>query len=297
MRHARAVLAALALAFVPTVASGQSIAPVSAPPLPELCRPGDDRIEVMLVGTYHMANPGQDLFNVEADDVLTPKRQREIDEVVDRLAAFRPTRVVVEAMWGDTTAPSRYHAYRAGDHQLSRNEREQIGFRLAARMVLPTVHGIDVRGEFPFGPVRELALSDSTLTPHLEGLQRFGEAAVSAIGEWLSKGTIGETLHRLNTPGTIDRSHEGYLRYFLPVVKGDDDAGATLLAEWYERNIRTFANLHRMDLEPHDRIVVVYGAGHVPILRQLTADSPYFCVEDPLPYLPAPGADGQSAGR
>ena len=36
-----------------------------------------DPIEVMVLGTYHMGNPGRDLVNVRADDVTAPKRQAE----------------------------------------------------------------------------------------------------------------------------------------------------------------------------------------------------------------------------
>ena len=38
------------------------------------------RAEVLVLGVYHMSNPGRDIFNVQADDVLVPKRQREIAE-------------------------------------------------------------------------------------------------------------------------------------------------------------------------------------------------------------------------
>ncbi|MEN6310254.1 MAG: hypothetical protein ABFD80_01805, partial [Acidobacteriota bacterium] len=31
--------------------------------------------EMLIVGTFHMANPGHDIFNAKADDVLSPKRQ------------------------------------------------------------------------------------------------------------------------------------------------------------------------------------------------------------------------------
>jgi hypothetical protein len=33
---------------------------------------------ILVLGTYHMANPGLDSYNVEADDVLSPRRQQEI---------------------------------------------------------------------------------------------------------------------------------------------------------------------------------------------------------------------------
>lgn len=50
----------------------------------------------IFLGSYHMANPGLDGFNLEADDVLSPRRQNEIETLVEALANFRPTRVLVE---------------------------------------------------------------------------------------------------------------------------------------------------------------------------------------------------------
>jgi hypothetical protein len=105
---------------------------------------------------------------------------------------------------------------------------------------------------------------------------------------WLAEGTIGQTLYRMNTPDAIQGAHDPYLRFLLPIVDEGSVPGADLLAAWYERNIRIFANLHRLGLNPDDRVFLVFGAGHIPILRQLVEDSPYFCVEDPLRYLPAP---------
>ena len=43
------------------------------------------RAEVLVLGVYHMANPGRDIFNMQADDVLAPKRQAEIAQVIAAL--------------------------------------------------------------------------------------------------------------------------------------------------------------------------------------------------------------------
>jgi hypothetical protein len=284
MRALLALLALLALSAAGHAQDDTLLRPIP----PVYCGPDDERIEVLLLGSFHMANPGADVFNVEADDVLAPKRQAEIADVVDRLAAFLPTRVAVEADWGDSTDPALYRAYRAGRHELSRSESQQVGFRLAERMDLSGIDAIDVGGDFPFGPAQELAQSDPALSHYLVEGMAAGRSAVETIGRWLSQGTIGQTLHRMNSPEGIHASHEPYLEYLLPVVNEDAAPGADLLAAWYERNIRIFANLHRMGLGPDDRVFVLFGAGHVPILRQLVADSPYFCVADPLRYLPAP---------
>ena len=37
---------------------------------------------IMLLGSSHLANPGVDSVNPKIDDVLAPKRQREIERLV-----------------------------------------------------------------------------------------------------------------------------------------------------------------------------------------------------------------------
>src|SRR5580698_10721136 len=57
----------------------------------------DARPEILVLGTYHMANPGRDVYNMQADDVLSPKRQQEIAELLEVLKKFRPTKIAIEA--------------------------------------------------------------------------------------------------------------------------------------------------------------------------------------------------------
>ena len=47
---------------------------------------------VMLLGIYHMANLGVDAVNFEADDVLSAKRQRELQHLIEQFARFNPNR-------------------------------------------------------------------------------------------------------------------------------------------------------------------------------------------------------------
>jgi len=47
--------------------------------------PRPPEVEVLLLGTYHMDNPGRDAVNVEADDVLSADRQSELEQLCDRL--------------------------------------------------------------------------------------------------------------------------------------------------------------------------------------------------------------------
>ena len=106
---------------------------------------------VVLIGTNHFSNPGQDQANVESVDVTVPKRQAELQAVTDALAAFKPTFVGVE--WPAEAARAQYAQYLDGALPPSRNEVVQLGFRLARQAGLEQVHGLDVPGDFPFEPL------------------------------------------------------------------------------------------------------------------------------------------------
>lgn len=57
----------------------------------------EPQADFLFIGSYHMGNPGRDVHNTKADDVLSEKRQREIAEVVRLIERYRPTKVMVEA--------------------------------------------------------------------------------------------------------------------------------------------------------------------------------------------------------
>jgi hypothetical protein len=85
---------------------------------------GPPLAEVLVLTSYHMGNPGRDIFNLKADDVLAPKRQAEIRELLDVLARFRPTKIAIEAA-ADHPKIKQYQDYLAGKYELGRDERER----------------------------------------------------------------------------------------------------------------------------------------------------------------------------
>jgi hypothetical protein len=55
---------------------------------------------------------------------------------------------------------------------------------------------------------------------------------------------------------------------FVPYGEPGDYAGPDLLAAWYQRNIRIYHNIVKLVESPNDRILVLYGAGHLGWLQQ-----------------------------
>lgn len=260
----RILLASAALACCVTLFTRAAYAQADNPRPPA---EGAKRAEVLVLGVYHMANPGRDIFNVQADDVLAPKRQRELAELAEVLKKFRPTKIAVEADYGSDAVPKRYAEYLAGKHELTRNEIEQVGFRLAKELGHKTVYPVDADGDFPYQRVVNYAKAKGQ-SAALEALMRdtWGEMS-KAQGEYLKTHTVLETLLYVNSAERVARDVGAYYqlaRYGEP----GDYAGPDLLAEWYRRNARIHSNVTKLLETPGERVLVLFGYGHLGWLRQ-----------------------------
>ena len=271
-RLASCALVALAWGIGGTSAAAQQTTARSEP-----------RARILVLGTYHFANPGLDVVKAEVADVLTPAKQAEIGRVVEALARFRPTKIAVEVR-ADRAAQldSAYMAYRTAPGTLDRSEVQQLGFRLAARFRHPRLYAIDHGGEFPFDAVMQYAQEHDT-----GFVTRVGRVTTELAAEMTRlqrQRSVGEILRLENTPARIREGHALYVET-AKVGAGSTYVGANLLAKWYERNIRIFSDLQGI-ARPGDRIVVIFGAGHAAILRQLIDSDARLELVEANHYLP-----------
>lgn len=116
-----------------------------------------ERAKVMVLGVYHFESPNLDYVKSAKVDHLSEAKQDEIAEVLDRLAAFAPTKIVLEALPEDTGVRDRYAAYLADRCELAGDEREQLGFRLARQFSHPRVYLVDQRLDMDLNAVLKAA--------------------------------------------------------------------------------------------------------------------------------------------
>ncbi|MED5549987.1 MAG: DUF5694 domain-containing protein [Pseudomonadota bacterium] len=271
-----------------TLAAAATTTLAQTPPRPEPVA------EVLILGTYHFSNPGRDQYNARADDMLSERRQAEIADLLDGLAVFAPTMVAVEA-GRESPINERYAAWRAGEAELSVNERQQIGFRMADRMGLDRVAPIDADHRFMAYEDLLLAyqqLAGSEPDPHLAEI----EAATNALGRGFTAETearqaahtVGEVLAWMNTDAALDANQDFYLAYQIRRWEPDGSpAGAYTVGNWYTRNLLMLQNLlYELEGREDERVLLIVGQGHAAILRELVAASPWLTLADPLDYLP-----------
>ena len=266
------MFARLVLLLGALAVAGDATAQAAAKPAPT---------QVMIVGTFHLDNPGRDVFNVQVDDVLTKKRQAELAAVATSLARFAPTEVMVE--WPEATTDEQYASFRADKLPPSRNEVVQLGFRLAALRKLDRVHGIDMPGEFPFDPVKDYAKTHD-MAPRLDAALAGAGKEVQNLSKRVSEGSIGSVLRYMNSPSRALENH-GFYMDMLRYGNGDTQPGVKLVSAWYARNLAICARLLQ-DLPVGGRAVVFYGEGHAYLLRQCVIEAPGVDLVEANDYLP-----------
>jgi hypothetical protein len=262
--------------------------PVTAQMLEKLpsvsCQPQDKRIQVLLLASYHMSRSGSNKLNPKDDDIFSPKRQAEIEQLVSKISAFKPNKIAVEFPYGDPTANNNYQQYLKGELHLQPSEVEQIGFRLAKQLGHDQIYPIDVRVGMNSSVIKRIVDKDPDLRAQLAELKNLENSSMTVMSKWLTEGTISDVLYQMNRPEMLMQTHLPFVLYLTPIAEGNNYAGADIVADWYKRNLRIFANINRM-AEPGDRIMILYGLGNVPILRELVGQSTRFCRVDPLPFL------------
>ncbi|MEM7729386.1 MAG: DUF5694 domain-containing protein [Pseudomonadota bacterium] len=251
-------------------------------------------VTVMVLGTYHFANPGQDLNNLDAEDVLTPHRQAELAVLADVLAEFAPTVVAVER-----TAPPPYTDpvwAEYGPDMLAeqRDERVQIGYRLADRAGIDRVYAVDEQpgdGEpnyFPYDMLEQFA-DDTGRLADLEALSNWS-GFMSSFEARQKTDTISALLAMMNGPEFTD----DFYWNVIALGEGERQPGPELAAYWFMRNAKIINKLTQL-VRPGDRVVLVYGAGHGHWLREMVERMPGYRLEPVQPYLER--ADRLSRGK
>ena len=271
---------------------------------------------IMILGSTHLANDGLDVYNTKMDNVLAPKRQREIEELVTQLKVYQPTKIALERdeKTHGAGTQTNYQGYLKGTYELNQSEHDQIGFRLAKQMGHPKLYCVDYRIDYrkddPFIPFDEfdwnlidyLTFAKTNNQEHLLPSPAMPEGKVTQdeTGRtWVEHEkyvSIIDMSIRDNEPEGIRLDHQMYLRQIARIGIGDQYPGANWLSHsWYDRNLKIYVNLTRITESADERILLIIGAGHVYLVQQFFEESGDYIVESPLKYLNAGDAENPSS--
>jgi Family of unknown function (DUF5694) len=245
--------------------------------IPEIYAQKNNRIQIILLGTFHLTPSSVDLYKNKKIDLHSAVKEKEIQEVVNKIVAFNPTQICLEyPMEYQQEMDSIYAAYKMGHYKLHDNERDLFGFQAVKKLGIQSPTCINYSfGKFDADTVNNFALQNGQ-KDILDTLQKLSVSFINEIDSNLSKLSLCNFLIYCNAEEAIQKNLSLYTTYFAKIGKDKNYAGADLVADWYSTNIHIYTNILRIVKPTDKRIVVLFGQGHIPILKHLFSTNPDF---------------------
>ena len=227
----------------------------------------DEISKIAILGTFHFGATS-DYTAVQMDSFFFDKRQKELDELVSKIKEFNPTKIMVE--WEPGTKDSldyKLNKYLNNEFSLRQNEIYQIGFRLAKETGITESFPVDY----------QMDLGDDKLVEYLNEIDKFSEfislisdvtKVATADTEYLKSHSILGYFREMNS---VERDNFNRNIYLDKLAKISTESGNPLLAyvsKWYMRNIYIMGHMDR-HIQQNNRVLLLIGAGHKPILKDL----------------------------
>jgi hypothetical protein len=230
-----------------------------------------DKPKVLVLGSFHM---------FEHEGLDSDKRQLEIEELVAKLEKYKPTKIAVEMTPEDGADTNEsFKKYKAGTGELTMNEIDQVGFRLALKMGHEQIYPTDWMGdsEIGYGEVEQWAKDNQPeyLTELYEGFN---------FPNLTDDKTVLDYYKELNSPTLINLLHKIYVNV-ARIGESTNYVGINWLSWWYKRNLIMFANLTRLMESKEERILFIVGGSHTSIVTKFLEESEVCEIVPSLRYL------------
>lgn len=238
--------------------------------------------KVLLVGTFHFAYFDQDHYKTDENnriDILSEQKQKEVLDLVNYIAKFKPTKIFVEDFNKDNILMTNYRKYKKGKYNLTADEIDQIGFRLLDKLKLDTIYGVDAR------TIAQDLFENDTTKKYITSLKKnIKNQAISPTlakyDEWyklddkyLLENSLLDYFKLLNSEKYQQR---GFYSMFLTSFKNENINGAdNLTLDLLGRNVRI---LHKItqNITSEDRILILFGSSHTEFFKVFFETSPEY---------------------
>ena len=130
-----------------------------------------------------------------------------------------------------------------------------------------TFEAVDVDGDYQYMRVMNYAKANGRMA-QFDSMQAKVARRVKQQSDFLQSHTVLETLERMNSDSATTEALAAEMEY---VSFGDlwEFAGPDLLTFWFQRNLRIYNRISALIESPAERILVIYGNGHLGPFRQI----------------------------
>ncbi|PRX53939.1 hypothetical protein CLV81_2332 [Flagellimonas meridianipacifica] len=220
--------------------------------------------KIALLGTFHFGET-TDYSSMDMDNFDSKKRQKEMEELVQALKKFKPTKILLECTLKDEAFfQEAYMNYINGQTQLKMDEREQIGFRLASELNHTTIYCIDYKLPVPLDSLSNFA--EKHMKPEFLSFL----ASIERNDENDSKVLAAKSLKKYyafkNSDEEDQKNKRQYIQETAKFVSDSTYIGIKFVSTWWERNFHIMSNIDR-HIGYTDRVLVLIGGAHRAVLK------------------------------
>lgn len=236
------------------------------------------KIKILLLGSVHFTPSTQDVYQNKQINPTDQKAQAQLEQMVAQLSQFAPDQICVEVpTQRQSKIDSTYQHYLKGQYKPGTNEIDQIAYPLAKRLKLATLTCVNYRGSFDLDAVTNYAKKNDQ-TAQLAALDRFAGSTAAGVIAAQQEKSIPDLFRFINSKAELTKNAAIYTAYATRIGQGSDYPGTDLVANWYSTNLHIYTNILRA-IQPSDKsIMVLFGYGHVAILKHLFESNPAFDV-------------------
>ncbi|WP_299110005.1 DUF5694 domain-containing protein [uncultured Tenacibaculum sp.] len=242
------------------------------------------KISVLNFGTFHMGETA-DATKTEFDE-HDKKNQKEVHKIAAMLAAFKPTVIIVETPLSyNEKLQSLYQQYIDNPEMDFKrpDEVELLAYELGRLSNTKRIYGIDHKMSYNYNVGAEIK---NELDPAWH--DKYYKNPLKFYPE------VNYDENELNLLEKLKQTnHDRFLDFLITVNADmlthagtkDNFEGADEAAKYYQRNLRMYSNLNRLELNEDDRVFILMGASHTAFFRDFISRSPKYTMVNTFDYL------------
>lgn len=244
----------------------------------------DDAVPVLNVASFHMGYT-PDANKTEFDE-HNKENVRQIHELAKKIAAFKPTIILVEQEpYKNKKIAAAYKSYLDNPKMKFDNpgEIELLAYEVGRLSGTKQIYGIDYQQDYYYPMYYALKNPQDTVTyAKYEELFTLNEKR-NNIDE--SKMNVAELLWLNNQPEYLDAMINYNADLLTTVSVNGYPLGAEQASKYYNRNIIMFSNMNNVPITKNDRIFILMGTSHTAFFKDFLRRSPKFKEVNTLDYL------------
>ena len=239
-------------------------------------------IQVLNLGTFHMGNTS-DARSTKFDE-HNQENIRQVHEIAQALAEFKPTVILVEYTPDHQSILERnYEAYQENPELKFENptEVELLAYEIGRLSNTKRIYGIDYKEGYNYAIGYQVDNGKDTDT-FLNYMKMIEELEKQFPEDQM---TLLEKLKFNNHPLYLDILMNLNADMLTHISSEGEHQGADEAAKFYHRNLVMYSNLNQIQLTDTDRVFILMGATHTAFFNMWLQRSPKYQLVNVFDYL------------